>query len=251
MGKLGQTDFAPNWSANMGRQVGVLASGKPRYKVGALAIDWNTEIPVPTDVVIQQEGRTIKLGQKYYRYGTVLCQITTALTGLLAGGVAGTVNYFGRYTPAVTTTMNQGATLAVGSSGMTLTDASLVFPGDYVSLDTAGNLEKIQIGTVAGNAVTFAGAAVTTISHADGVAVVKLDDGRQSIVRGRAFISDHTINNSDLGSVFAGQCFDSVPDGFVYLARIARDFDTAGGVPSNPTRATLESGFPGIDWVLD
>lgn len=70
-------------------------------------------------------------------------------------------------------------------------------------------------------------------------------DGRQTLTRGECFILDHSISQlADLASDITGAVYDSVPDGQVYMDRIASD--GTNGVSTNPAKAAILTAFPGI-----
>jgi hypothetical protein len=58
---------------------GVMASkdGRPDWKVGGITIDWSTVTATVADVTLA-DGRIVKTGDKYLRYGKVLCRITAS-----------------------------------------------------------------------------------------------------------------------------------------------------------------------------
>ena len=62
--------------ANYGRSIMASADGVPRWKTGGVTIDWSTVTAVAADVTLA-DGRVVKAGQKYLRYGKVLTKITT------------------------------------------------------------------------------------------------------------------------------------------------------------------------------
>lgn len=62
--------------ANYGRSIMASADGAPRWKAGGITIDWSTVTAVAADVTLA-DGRVVKAGQKYLRYGKVLTKITT------------------------------------------------------------------------------------------------------------------------------------------------------------------------------
>lgn len=62
-------------SPQTGIPISIMADGKPEWKTGGITIDWDTVAAVvaATDV----NGYTVPIGQKYLRYGQVMCKITT------------------------------------------------------------------------------------------------------------------------------------------------------------------------------
>src|SRR5690242_6738712 len=69
----------------------VSADGEPRYKAGGITIDWtNTVTAVASNDAVLPDGSIVKVGQKYLRYGQILCKITSStvqtFTGTASGG---------------------------------------------------------------------------------------------------------------------------------------------------------------------
>jgi hypothetical protein len=60
-----------------GRGVQASAEGTPRWKAGGVTIDWSTVTAVVADTTLL-DGTVVKAGQKYLRYGKVLCRITAS-----------------------------------------------------------------------------------------------------------------------------------------------------------------------------
>ena len=53
------------------------ADGSPVAKVAGITIDWATVAAVSGSPVTLNDGTTIAVGEKYLRYGQVVCKITT------------------------------------------------------------------------------------------------------------------------------------------------------------------------------
>lgn len=235
---FGQNAYGP---ANLGRDVGVLASPENvGWKVGGGTIDTTVYTPVAVDTTITQSGEVISAGNAFFRFGTVWCRINTG-----SAWPAGKLGLFVPYSaPMTATTVASGGTV-IGVSTLTLAAVLNINPGDILTIDTAGQQETLQVQSVSGSVVTFT--SPTTKTHANGVAVTKVDDGRQILRRGESFISNGTRKLK--GDIFSDQCNGLFDRGTVYISRVASD--VTGGVLTNPTRAQLEAGFPGISWVLD
>jgi hypothetical protein len=75
------------------------------------------------------------------------------------------------HTAQNSTTLNNGGTLGIGATALTLTSSAGWPTSGYLDIDTAGNLETIGYYGLSGNVVQLAKA--TTISHANGVAIVQ------------------------------------------------------------------------------
>jgi hypothetical protein len=71
MSTFGQTTLA-----TIGRTPKVTADGCPEMKVAGVTIDWSTVAAVAGADVVLSDGLTVYIGEKYLRYGQVLCRIT-------------------------------------------------------------------------------------------------------------------------------------------------------------------------------
>jgi len=238
-GGYGQNSPILGFPGNLGRTVGVIASGVPHYKMGAVTIDWSTVGQQLADTTIAQEGRTILAGQKYIRYGTVLCRITAS-------------KKFGPFTDAMPADTNNGA-IAAGAVSFLLTTGSLfINPGDVLHIAAGGGTaEDIVVGSYNSGTkrVTLLAGTAFAFLHGDVTAVTKANDGRQTLSPGGCIIVSHTIvKGQDLGSDYASNAFDGGVCS-VYAPRIASDI--AGGVPGNPTLAQLKTAFPSIIFETD
>lgn len=81
----------------------VSTDGSPVYKTGGVTIDWSTVAAASGDVTLG-DGSIIKDGNKYLRYGQVICRIGSPGTGEVSGG-------YGPYDPLATDgrqTLTQG-----------------------------------------------------------------------------------------------------------------------------------------------
>jgi hypothetical protein len=236
---FGQVAYGPT---NLGRVVGCLADAEQvRWKVGGAAIDTTAYTPLAADYTIPGSGEVIRAGNAYFRYGQVFSRINTG-TAWSAGGKIG---LFVPWSPAMTaTTVASGGTV-LGVYTLTLAAVTNINPGDILTVDTAGQQELLQVLSVSGSVVTFVTA--TTKTHANGVAVTKVDDGRQTLRRGESYILNHTRTMKD--DIFSDQGIGFFDGGTAYINRIASDY--SGGVATNPTRAQIEAAFPDLSWVVD
>jgi hypothetical protein len=75
------------------------------------------------------------------------------------------------HTAAVSTTLNNGGTLAIGAVGIICTTVTNMPAQGVIDIDTAGNLETIPYTSITSNTLNLAWP--TTISHANSVAVVQ------------------------------------------------------------------------------
>lgn len=72
MSSFGQTTIT-----TVGRAPQVSADGRPEVKQIGVTIDWSLIAAVSGSDVTLNDGVTVKVGEKYLRYGQVICQVTT------------------------------------------------------------------------------------------------------------------------------------------------------------------------------
>lgn len=58
-----------------GEQIQVTADGDPRWKTGGITLDWATVAAVAGAAVDVNNGLLVAIGNKYLRYGQILCEI--------------------------------------------------------------------------------------------------------------------------------------------------------------------------------
>lgn len=75
------------------------------------------------------------------------------------------------HTAQNSTTLNNGGTLSIGATALTLTSTTGMPTSGMIDIDTAGNLETIPYFGLSGSVIQLAKA--TAISHANSVAVVQ------------------------------------------------------------------------------
>lgn len=79
-------------TASSGVPIQVTYDGHIEWKAGSIKIDWSTVAAVSgSDAVLASDQITVPIGQKYLRYGQVMCEITST-------------NLYGPYDPAATGT---------------------------------------------------------------------------------------------------------------------------------------------------
>jgi hypothetical protein len=73
---LTQMDYGRYVIGNTGVPIEVAADGAPEWQPIGISVDWTTVTAVGSDTTLSPEGLTVKSGQKYLRYGQVMCKIT-------------------------------------------------------------------------------------------------------------------------------------------------------------------------------
>jgi hypothetical protein len=71
------TTYGITTLATGGRGVQASAEGAPRWKAGGITLDWST-VTAPAAGATLPDGTVVRAGQKYLRYGKVLCRITAS-----------------------------------------------------------------------------------------------------------------------------------------------------------------------------
>lgn len=204
--------------------------GKIDWKTGGITIDWTTVPPATGAGTTLNDGTLIAAGNAGIEYGTVMTKITSS----------------GKYAPFTAaapgaTTLN-GAT-GVGATTLVLTSAASIYPGDLLTVDTAGNLETLRVIAVNGNTVTVATPAA--FAHLTGVAVSKVNEGRQLLTPGETFVLNaSTLQNQPLAlTVVASDNPGVFYGGSVWLQRLK-----VGGT-NQPTLAQLMAACPRLQPV--
>lgn len=64
--------------ANVGRGLQVTADGAPIAKAGGVTIDWGSVVAQATADVTFEDGDIVYVGEKFLRYGQIVCKILTA-----------------------------------------------------------------------------------------------------------------------------------------------------------------------------
>jgi hypothetical protein len=256
-----------------GTSLEVSADGRPEMKAGGVTIDWSTVAAVAGSDVTQPDGVTVHVGEKYLRYGQVVCMIgvaeveTVTLTGGPTGGTFTLTLPASGAEPAQSTTAlpfnetaaNVQAALAalprLGASGVTVTRTGTGTAGDpYIYTVTFGrNLGDVPqltaANTFTGGTTPTVTVATTTPGNAAGGKYGPYDpaatDGRQTLARGACFILNKTMRelwerSSDHPPVLYG--------GLVFRGRLLA---TAGthSLAAGPTFAELEAAFPRLAYV--
>lgn len=101
---------------NIGKGIQVTADGAPIAKAGGVTIDWGSVVAAAADTTYQ-DNDVVYTGEKFLRYGQVVCKILTSTGGTDAANSASKI---GKYAPfGVTTSVNTGG----GTDTLTLSIA--------------------------------------------------------------------------------------------------------------------------------
>jgi hypothetical protein len=252
--------FGVRETAKQGRLVRACAVPPPRYKAGGVTLDWSTVSAVSGADKTLTDDRVVKIGEKFIRYGTVICRMNIGEIVVLALPVGTTGGTFTITIEGVATgALAWNASLATVQAA--IDGLSTVEPGEIVVSGTPGTSYTLTFDPALGNvaAVTADGALLTggatTITPAVtagaasgtyGPYAVGATDGRAVLRVGDCYIVDETVVDSDPKSLYApGGVFDG---GMVFLDRVMNNGNDLLG---NPTRAQMTAAFPGCTWVED
>jgi hypothetical protein len=257
---------------NTGYPLYVLASdpSEADWKLIGITVDWSTVAAVSGSDATLPDGNIIKVGQKYLRYGQVLCRITNrpsqtvTETGSPTGGtftLTGTRPDNG-FT-ATTVAIAQAATAATvqtaleaiyGVGNVTVTGSNggpwtVTFPNFDVAVSalvlannslTGGTTPSVAI------AIVTSGASYGEFGPYDPAA----SDGRQTLANGDSFVLNETVAqyppigfgapNSDNPAVFDG--------GLVWKARLLMTTGTHS-LAAGPTVAEFTAAFPRVQFA--
>jgi len=239
----------------IGGQIAVSADGctDDNRPAGGITIDWSTVTAVGSDTTLI-DGTVIKSGQKYLRYGQVLCRITTAevQTITVTGSPTG-----GTFTLKATGTTTETATIAYNAAAATVQTVIRALGGDYAEVAvtgsaggpftvtfpyTAGNALQLVLGTNAltgGTTPSVTGATTTAGTDAAGKYGPYdsgASDGRQTVSRNACWIVNTTVVESTPG--IATDFPDVINGGLAFKERILM------GVSGHPSVSSVESALP-------
>lgn len=223
-------------------------------KVGGGTIDWSLVSAVAADTTLP-DGRVVKSGDKYLRYGQILDVKGTAevqAIDLSAGNdpTAGTwtISFNGSTTSPLAWDISAAALQtalealdSVAGGEIVVTKSSFVYTVTFKNW--AGNVPAMTVsyGSLTGaTSVTVTTSTPGVGSGLFGPADTSASDGRQTLARGESYFLNETVVYSELGS-------DHPPlyeAGTVYLARLITNENNPG--TNAPTEANVLTAFPGL-----
>lgn len=261
----------------------VSADGKPLYKAGGITIDWANVAAVSGSNATLPDGSIVLIGQKYLRYGQVMCKQVVAeiQTITLTGGpTAGSATIS---LPAVNDYAAQSFTVGFGASAATVQTAIQALSrigannatvgrtgagsnGDpYIFTVTfnkeLGNIPQLTLTshTFTGGTTPTATLATSTDAGANAGMFGPYDpaasDGRQTLERGDCFILDETVLQYPAGSAMLSAANDQVGSaiegGAVWIDRVLHSAAATHTLALGPTLAEVLTAFPGLQIVRD
>jgi hypothetical protein len=259
---------------NTGQQVRVSADGKRLLKTGGITIDWSLIAAVAgSDLVTPVEGITVKVGFKWFRFGQVMCKVTTAevITLTLTGGPPTAGSFLMTVTRPDTgfsqvLTVPYNVTVAglqalldpVLGTGNSLV-AGTAFPTGPLTVTIQGVLVGTLVPAFTIGALSLTGggtpaAAITAGANSGnfGPYDFAATDGRQTCSSGNCYIMDETVLQSGVLGIFSALNTTNVGNamygGRVWYDRVIATTGTHS-LANGPTWTELLAALPQIQQV--
>lgn len=240
--------------ANIGNSVQLTADGNPERKIGGVTVDWSTVTAADADTELA-DGVLIEEGDKYLRYGQVLCLINKGEIATVELGAADAGNFTLSYDNAAgtnttttgniaynanaTTVKNSLEALAtIGTGNVVVTGANGSFTITFAAALGNGDLDGQNVGLTNGSITvntTSEGSRDDLYGPYDPDAV----DGRQTLTRGEVVIVNETIKENDLKSAHP----DVLVGGDVWKDRLIATTGSANATVG-PTFTDLYAAMP-------
>lgn len=267
---MGQT-YGRQVLGAVGRAVMAAASMLAHWKHGGITLAWETVAAVNADTTLPDDN-VVKNGQKYLRFGQILCRITTTevQTVDLSGDddpTGGTfdLTVMGETLEDVPWNVSAAALQALiralpveGAAGVIVGKVGFVYTITFP--DAAGDVPVIvadAANLTGGVGDTFA---ITVANAQPGGRFGKYGpydpaatDGRQTLTRGECFILNRTVLENGVIPGLGGGVTDhpAVFDGGpTWKARLLIT-PGAHSLAAGPTVAEFEAAFPRVEYVQD
>lgn len=243
MGGFGQKNLG-----NVGSGITVSADGSPEAKTAGITIAWET-VPATTAAFVYPNSDTVEVGEKFLRYGTVLCKVT--------GGASD-----GKYAPHGATASG-GSLAAAGRGNWVILNRSVHeydIASDHCEALIGGRVYKKRIlaqGLADGvRTLTLNGSAGTFLIVVNGVESdpIPYDAANAAAIQGpldAANLNEVVVSGSGpytltlTGSLAVGTTVTLDTDGIT------------GTIPAvtitnqGPTVADVETSFPTLTYVVE
>jgi hypothetical protein len=251
-------DYGRYVIGNTGVPIEVAADGAPEWQPIGISVDWTTVTAVGSDTTLSPEGLTVKSGQKYLRYGQVMCKITgqpvntVTLSGSPSAGTftlyvvrpdngAVMVTAAIAYNATATAVKNAITALNVGGYPVAVTGSA---GGPYTVTTPLGiSVASSNVtGGAAGSVVATANANYGWYGPYDTAA----SDGRQTVTPGEVCVLNTTVlQNGPLGlfSQFATNHPGAIVGGLVWKDRVLATSGTHS-LAAGPTWTELLAALP-------
>lgn len=255
-----------------GREIAAAAGMDAHWKRGGVTLAWEKIAGAGADTKLSDDT-PVKAGQKYLRFGQILCRITTTEVVTLdlsgdddpTGGTWDITDLLGEDITGiawnVTAAALQTAIRALpidGIGGTTVSKSGFVY-----TITFPKELGDVPVITVDASDLTGAGGdtfAITVATAQPGGSFGKYGpydpaatDGRQNLVRGECFILNKTVLETGIaGGLDAGvtdhpAVFDGGP---TWKARVLMTTGTHS-LAAGPTVTEFETAFPRVEYVQD
>lgn len=256
----------------------VSADNLPQQKPGGITVDWLNSISAVGSDTTLIDGSIIRNGNKYIRYGQIMCKITGATNTATIGGspTGGTftltiaTDYPNPGSPSQTTTA-----LAYNASAATVQAALValtnVGANNVTVSGSAGGPYTITFGEILGTVVVTGSAAsltggtpTLTIGASLGVNNTQgfygpydpsASDGRQTLTRGSCYVMDQTYLQYGLAgsSITAPNDVvgNAIEGGLIFLDRIIQSGAATHSLALGPTLSEFMAAFPNFRFVTN
>jgi hypothetical protein len=258
----------------IGKRREVAADGAPECKAGGVTLDWTTVTAVAGADLTLPDGVIVKIGEKYLRYGQVICEIgiaevqtITFTGGPTAGNATITLPAAGNQPAQTAAPVAFNATAQqmqdalnalsrlgpngtiVGRTGTGVAGDPYIYTATF-KRDIADVPQLTSTHTFTGGTTPTTTHATTTPGNAAGGKYGPFDtaatDGRQTLERGRCYIVNSTWKDSDLHD----ENPQAIEGGLVFLDRLIATTGTAS-LAAGPTQTNLLTAFPRLRLVRD
>jgi hypothetical protein len=265
--------FGRSTVENIGQGIQVTSDGRPEMKPGGISVDWTTVAAVAGADITLNDGVIVKVGEKYLRYGQVMCLIGTAevqtatWTGGPTAGSAVLTLPAGNSGPAQSTVplaFNAAAADVqaglealgrIGPNGVAVSRAGSGTAGaPYVYTLTfnarLGDVPQLTAThTFSGGTTPTATMATTTPGAGSGrygPYDTAATDGRAVVAKGTSFILNETMKEDWLHSDHP----PALDGGRVFKDRVIATTDTHT-LADGPTFTELDAAFPRLSYTID
>lgn len=256
-----------------GRDVMVLADLQDaQFKVGGITVDWSTIAAAGADTALTDQT-PIKAGEKYLRFGQVMCKITQSevQTVDLSGaddpnGGTWDLTILGETVEDIAWNVSAAtlqAAIRAALADVEYADQITVSKSGFVyTINFPAELQNVAAVTVDSSSLTT-GASTVTVTIATTTQGVSgagkygpydpsATDGRQTLVRGNCFVLNRTVKENGYipnlavgGATDHPQVFDG---GTAWKARILMTTGTHS-LAAGPTVTEFETAFPRVAYA--
>jgi hypothetical protein len=263
--------------SSTGNPIQLSSDGWPEWMTGGSTVDWSLVAAVAGSDVTSPEGFTVKVGQKWLRFGQVMAKVSGLLaqtiteTGVPTGG---SFNVFGTrpdtgFSNTATVAFNssvaatQAAMDSIFGAGNTVVSGAGALPANVQTVTFQGNLANIMVPTLTLGLNALTGGTTPNVAFATsanantgkyGPYDPGASDGRQTLVPGSCGLLNESVVQNGILGVFSLQPTDNpglVTGGRVWLARVLQTGAAAHTLAGGPTFAELMAALPRLQPVND